>query len=194
MFATAYPTSVDALDLPWSRPRTRVAPALDPQRILRDALLLEVLSKHFAVSVCGFAILDNHLHVLCRLDSGVAAGWTDEDVVRRWIASYHPSCLDVDNPAAVQSWIDHQCRDTIRMARPGRRADRPLGGGGSGDRRRLVGPPHPRGAIGVGQPVGRRAGVSAGAGQAASGELVVGRQTGGGAAAVYQDKPQRRCG
>jgi REP element-mobilizing transposase RayT len=29
---------------------------------------LEVLAKHFAVSVCGFAILDNHLNVLCRLD------------------------------------------------------------------------------------------------------------------------------
>jgi hypothetical protein len=47
---------------------------------------LELLAKHFAVSVCGFAILDNHLHVLCRLDPGVADGWTDEDVVRRWIA------------------------------------------------------------------------------------------------------------
>jgi REP element-mobilizing transposase RayT len=29
---------------------------------------LELLAKHFAISVCGFAILDNHLHVLCRLD------------------------------------------------------------------------------------------------------------------------------
>ena len=29
---------------------------------------LEFLAKHFAISVCGFAILDNHLHVLCRLD------------------------------------------------------------------------------------------------------------------------------
>ena len=32
---------------------------------------LEVLAKHFAISVCGFAILDNHLHVLCRLDPGM---------------------------------------------------------------------------------------------------------------------------
>jgi REP element-mobilizing transposase RayT len=78
---------------------------------------LEVLAKHFAVSVCGFAILDNHLHVLCRLDPGIADGWSDEDVVRRWIAVYRPSCLDVDNPATVQAWIDHQCRDTARVAR-----------------------------------------------------------------------------
>ena len=57
----------------------------------------ELLAKQFAVSVCGFAIPDNHLHVLCRLDPGIAAGWSDEEVVRRWIAVYRPSCLDVDN-------------------------------------------------------------------------------------------------
>jgi REP element-mobilizing transposase RayT len=33
---------------------------------------LEVLAKHFAVSVCGIAILDNHLHVLCRLTALMA--------------------------------------------------------------------------------------------------------------------------
>jgi REP element-mobilizing transposase RayT len=78
---------------------------------------LEVLAKHFAVSVCGFAVLDNHLHVLCRLDPGVADGWSDEDVVRRWIAIYPPSCLDIDNPATVQAWIDQQVQDTARVAR-----------------------------------------------------------------------------
>jgi len=78
---------------------------------------LELLAKHFAVSVCGFAILDNHLHVLCRLDPGVADGWSDEDVVRRWIAVYRPSCLDVDNPATVQAWIDQQVQDFARVAR-----------------------------------------------------------------------------
>ncbi len=28
--------------------------------------------------------MDNHLHVLARLDPQVAAGWSDEEVVRRW--------------------------------------------------------------------------------------------------------------
>ena len=78
---------------------------------------LELLAKHFAISVCGFAILDNHLHVLCRLDPGIADGWSDEDVVRRWIAVYRPSCLDVDNPATVQTWIAQQCQDAARVAR-----------------------------------------------------------------------------
>jgi hypothetical protein len=33
---------------------------------------LELRAKRFAVSYCGFAILDNHLHVHCRLDPGIA--------------------------------------------------------------------------------------------------------------------------
>jgi hypothetical protein len=78
---------------------------------------LEALAKQFAVSVCGFAILDNHLHVLCRLDPAVADGWSDQEVVRRWIAVYSPACLDADDPAAVQAWIDHQCQDAARVGR-----------------------------------------------------------------------------
>src|SRR5580692_2619976 len=45
---------------------------------------LEELAEIFAISVGGFSILDNHLHVLVRLDPEPAAGWSDEDVVRRW--------------------------------------------------------------------------------------------------------------
>ncbi len=30
--------------------------------------------------------MDNHLHVLCRLEPGGAESWTDEEVIRRWIA------------------------------------------------------------------------------------------------------------
>ena len=45
---------------------------------------LEELAEIFSVAVAGFAILDNHLHLLVRLDPEVARGWSDEDVVRRW--------------------------------------------------------------------------------------------------------------
>jgi REP element-mobilizing transposase RayT len=78
---------------------------------------LEMLARQFAVSVCGFAILDSHLHVLCRLDPGVADNWADEDVVRRWITVYPPSCLDAANPATLQAWIDRECQDPARVAR-----------------------------------------------------------------------------
>ena len=35
---------------------------------------LEELAEIFAVSVAGFAILDNHLHLLVRLDPDMAGG------------------------------------------------------------------------------------------------------------------------
>jgi Transposase IS200 like len=41
------------------------------------------LAEIFAVSVAGFAILDNHLHLLIRLDPHVADAWSDEEVVQR---------------------------------------------------------------------------------------------------------------
>jgi REP element-mobilizing transposase RayT len=78
---------------------------------------LELLARQFAISVCGFAILDNHLHVVCRIDPDLADGWSDAEVVRRWIAVYTPSCLDLDDSATVQMWIDHQCQDAASVAR-----------------------------------------------------------------------------
>jgi hypothetical protein len=45
---------------------------------------LEELAGIFSIAVGGFSVLDNPLHVLVRLDPDVAAGWSDEEVVRRW--------------------------------------------------------------------------------------------------------------
>jgi REP element-mobilizing transposase RayT len=44
---------------------------------------LEQLAQIFGLSVTGFAVLDNHLHVLVRLDPDVAHRWSDGAVVRR---------------------------------------------------------------------------------------------------------------
>ena len=34
--------------------------------------------------VGGFAVMNHHIHLLLRLDPEVAAGWSEEEVVRRW--------------------------------------------------------------------------------------------------------------
>src|SRR5580704_5080531 len=51
---------------------------------------LQELAEIFAISVGGFSILDNHLHLLVRLDPEAVAGWSDEDVVRRWGRLFPP--------------------------------------------------------------------------------------------------------
>ena len=45
---------------------------------------LELLARCFAISVCGFAIMDNHLHILVRLEPERIKDWSDAEVVRRW--------------------------------------------------------------------------------------------------------------
>jgi REP element-mobilizing transposase RayT len=44
---------------------------------------LKELSGIFAIDVCGFSVLDNHLHVLLRLDLARAKLWSPEEIVRR---------------------------------------------------------------------------------------------------------------
>ena len=78
---------------------------------------IELLAASFAVSVCGFSVMDNHLHVLVRLDPDVAGGWSDEEVVRRWIAVYPPRTLDVEDPKTAQMWVDHELKNEGQVAR-----------------------------------------------------------------------------
>ncbi len=46
----------------------------------RLALLCEI----FAIGLYGYAVMSNHLHVVVRVDPGLAGRWTDEDVATRW--------------------------------------------------------------------------------------------------------------
>jgi REP element-mobilizing transposase RayT len=77
---------------------------------------IELLAGSFAVSVCGFSVMDNHLHVLVRLDSDRAKEWSEEEVVRLWMAVYPPRTLDMEDPNTVQAWVAHQMQDGARVA------------------------------------------------------------------------------
>ena len=46
---------------------------------------LKELAEIFSIECAGFAVMDNHLHLLLRLDSRQAERWTDEEVARRWL-------------------------------------------------------------------------------------------------------------
>ncbi len=78
---------------------------------------IELLADSFAVSVCGFSVMGNHLHVLVRLDPDVAKRWSDEDVVRRWIAVYPPRTLDKRDPKVMQTWVDHELKNEQQVAK-----------------------------------------------------------------------------
>ena len=67
---------------------------------------LELLATHFAVSVAGFAIMNNHLHLLLRLEPELAKEWSDEEVLRNWLFVYPPRTIDLENEKLVKAWID----------------------------------------------------------------------------------------
>ncbi|MFN6311903.1 MAG: hypothetical protein ACK46M_10695 [Planctomyces sp.] len=77
---------------------------------------LELLAGCFAVSVCGFAVMDNQLHVLVRLDPDQAAKLSDEEVVRRWVKAYSPKTLQGEEIEINQACIDHQRQDEKKVA------------------------------------------------------------------------------
>ena len=49
---------------------------------------LKELVGVFAVEPAGFAVMDNHLHLLVRLDSKQAQEWSVGEVVRRWLSIF----------------------------------------------------------------------------------------------------------
>ncbi len=72
---------------------------------------LQRLNDSFALSVGGFAVMDNHLHVLVRLDPQEAMDWTAEQVVRRWIAVYPPLQMDTSDEKIVKMYVEHAAKD-----------------------------------------------------------------------------------
>ena len=78
---------------------------------------LEELARIFSISVGGFSILDNHLHVLARLDPDVAAAWSDEEVVRRW-GRLFPARDKSGQPIPVSSaWVEWRLKDAAWVAK-----------------------------------------------------------------------------
>jgi len=45
---------------------------------------LQELSATMALDICGYAVMGNHLHVIVRTRPDLVAGWSDEEVARRW--------------------------------------------------------------------------------------------------------------
>jgi len=77
---------------------------------------LEELAEIFSVAVAGFAILDNHLHLLVRLDPDVARGWSDEDVVRRWGRLFPPRDKARQVAPVSDEWVQARLKDARWVA------------------------------------------------------------------------------
>ncbi len=74
---------------------------------------LQELVGIFAIEVCAYAVLDNHMHVVLRLNDAVANGWSDEDVVRRWGRLFPPRGKDRQPLEVTDVWVKFQLKNTV---------------------------------------------------------------------------------
>jgi len=59
----------------------------------------------------------NHLHLLMRLDPEAAAGWSDEDVVRRWGRLFPPRDKSRRPLAVSDDWVWGHLMNVAWLAR-----------------------------------------------------------------------------
>lgn len=78
---------------------------------------LQELCEVFSISVAGFSILDNHLHVLARLDPDVAKTWSAEEVAQRWGKLYPPRNRRREKLPISDKWIQARVEDPKWIAK-----------------------------------------------------------------------------
>ena len=64
----------------------------------------------------GFAIPDDHLHLLVRLDPDAAQGWSDADVVRRWGRLFAPRDKARQAAPVSDEWVQTRLKDPTWVA------------------------------------------------------------------------------
>jgi REP element-mobilizing transposase RayT len=78
---------------------------------------VEELAQIFAVGVGGFSVMDNHLHLLVRLDQKVAGDWSDDEVVRRWGRLYPPRDKSRKPLPISEEWVQGRLKDIPWVAK-----------------------------------------------------------------------------
>ncbi len=67
---------------------------------------MEELASIFAVSISGFSVMDNHLHVLVRLEGKRKVDqWSDREVAERWGRLYPPRDKRRTPKPVTEAWI-----------------------------------------------------------------------------------------
>ncbi|NCD33333.1 MAG: transposase [Spartobacteria bacterium] len=83
---------------------------------------VKAMSEAFAVDVLAFSVMSNHFHLVLRNDVDREKEWSDEEVVRRWLAVYPKRHMEPDGtyvyetrPEAVVCVLEEEGRvDVLR--------------------------------------------------------------------------------
>jgi len=54
---------------------------------------VRIIASLFSIELCAYAVMSNHFHLVVRLSSEEATGWSDDEVLERWTALYRGPLL-----------------------------------------------------------------------------------------------------
>ena len=57
---------------------------------------IKFLSSVFAIDICAFAIMQNHYHIVLKVQTHQAKAWTEQEVIERWRSLYNADSVLVD--------------------------------------------------------------------------------------------------
>jgi REP element-mobilizing transposase RayT len=58
---------------------------------------IRILSSLFALDICSYCVMSNHIHIVIKLMPQEAESWTDDEVLERWTHLF-------TGPRSVQQW------------------------------------------------------------------------------------------
>jgi REP element-mobilizing transposase RayT len=59
---------------------------------------LRVLSSLFAIDLCSYAVMSNHIHIVAKLSPEQSEHWTTDEILQRWTSLFK-------GPLLVQKWL-----------------------------------------------------------------------------------------
>ena len=80
---------------------------------------LTVLNDVFAIDISAYAIMSNHTHLVLCIDIDTANGWSDEEVVRRWLQLFKGTLLiqQYNRGEIIPDYQQQTLEDTIDIYR-----------------------------------------------------------------------------
>ena len=76
---------------------------------------LEQLASIFAIDICGYAVMSNHLHLILRTRPDLVRDCSDEDIALRWLRLYPPR-----DPATAKPTEPSECDLNMILSDPAR--------------------------------------------------------------------------
>jgi hypothetical protein len=82
---------------------------------------LEALATYFAIEVCGFAVLSNHVHLVLRTRPDWVKEWDDKEIAQRWVSVFPQAAKDEPSRDDRKNGSGLLTRDSEKLAEIRRR-------------------------------------------------------------------------